>query len=159
MSLTISWDIKGAKGIINRFSQQDFWAEISNEALNEIGGDIESNIRDEISMTNLKTHTGKLKNSISVGIDGAVLGVGSTHPAMNLVEFGGYSKFPNPDSKSIKEYESIYGQSGYVIARGIFRNQPYAEGRFPIYKGVERALEGGRLNKITYRIAKERSGK
>tara|TARA_R100001594_G_C4029201_1_gene260905 strand:+ start:838 stop:1314 length:477 start_codon:yes stop_codon:yes gene_type:complete len=154
----VDYNIKGAKSIINRWKQGAFWDEIAEEALDEVSDDIESSVKTAIEMTNLKTHTGRLKDSISVGVIGSELYVASDHPAMGLVEYGGYRGFPNPKSATIKEYESIYGQSGYVIARGIFRNQPYAEGRFPIYKGVERALEGGRLNKITYRIAKERSG-
>ena len=150
------FDISGAKSIINRWSQQDFWDEIANEALNEIRDDIEGGVKSEIEMTNLKSHTGRLKNSIFVGVDGSELWVGSDHPAMAAVEYGGYSGFPNPNSSTIKEYERIYGQNGYVIARGIFRNKPYAEGRHPIRKGTGPAL--GRLAKITNRIAKERSG-
>ncbi len=156
--VSVSFDVSGAKSIINRWKQQDFWEEIADEALNEISDDIENSVKSQINKTNLKSHTNRLKDSIVSFIINNELYVGSTHPAMALVEYGGYSPFPNPESATIKEYANIYGQSTYVVARGIFRNQPYAEGRHPIQKGVSFVLQDGRLNKITYRIAKERSG-
>ena len=156
--IEVTWDVSGAKSIINRWKQQDFWDEISEAALNEISEDIVDSVQSSIEVTDLKSHTNRLKDSIVVMVMGKELIVGSSHPAMNLVEYGGPSPFPNWKSATIQEYAKIYGKPAYVVARGIYRNQPFAEARQPIATGTKRVLATGKLNKITYRIAKERSG-
>lgn len=153
----VNFDVSGAKSIINRWKQQDFWDEISEAALNEISEDIEDSVQSAIEVTDLKSHTNRLKNSIVVMIIGNKLIVGSSHPAMYLVEYGGPSPFPNWKSQTIQEYARIYGRDAFVVARGIYQNQPFEEARQPIKTGTKRVLATGKLNKITYRIAKERS--
>jgi len=154
----VNFDISGAKSIINRWKQQDFWDKISEAALNEISEDIVDSVQSAIEVTDLKSHTGRLKESIVVTVIGNELIVGSSHPAMNLVEFGGPSPFPNWKSATIQEYARRYGKPAFVVARGIFKNQPFANARQPIATGTKRVLKTGQLAKITHRIAKERSG-
>ena len=79
----------------------------------------------------VKNRTNRLKNSIYVVVDeDGDLAIKSRHKAAELINDGGYSPFPDWNSKGIKEYAEIYGQDAYVVARGIFKNQPFAEGSF-----------------------------
>jgi len=155
--MRVKVDASKAKHSLNLFKQASNWDDIFAKAIKKIKPDIEHNVGYYLNESGIKKHTGRLADSISVETEGSKLVVKSNHPAMGLIEYGGPSPFPNWNSATIQEYSRIYGTSAFLIARGIYRNQPFAEARQPIFKAVSEAMPD--LRKETRRIAKEKAGK
>ena len=155
--MRVKVDASKAKHSLNLFKQASNWDDIFAKAIKKIKPDIEHNVGYYLNESGIKKHTGRLAESISVSTEGSKLVVTSNHPAMGLIEYGGPSPFPNWNSATIQEYSRIYGKPAFVVARGIYRNQPFAEARQPIFKAVSEAMPD--LRKETRRIAKEKAGK
>ena len=129
----IEFDEKKWKDIrlsLNRYSQYWYWDEIIQEAVWAWASEIEATAQQYLNQK-VKNQTNRLKKSIYVVVDeDGDLAIKSRHKAAKLINEGGYSPFPDWNSKTIKEYAAIYDIEPFLLARGIFKNQPFAEGSF-----------------------------
>ena len=115
---------------LNRYSQYWYWDEIIQEAVWEWASEIEDTAQQYLN-DKVDNVTGKLKDSIYVVVDeDGDLAIKSRHKAAKLINDGGPSPFPSWTSPTIKEYAEHYGIEPFVLARGIFQNQPFADGSF-----------------------------
>ena len=159
------WSTKGAKSIINRFSQQDHWREIFDQACDELGVDgiATDEVYNNLNRTGVGNVTGALRGSIEVLTDkSGEITVSSNHPAAKAIEYGNYwgHEDVDPESSTIKQYAQLYGMKPFLLARAISRNGFYTEGRF-VFTNAARATRDAIadvLPKVTYRVAAERSG-
>ena len=162
--ITAEWSTRGAKSIINRFSQQDYWREIFDQACDEIGVDgiATDEVYSNLNREGVGNVTGALRGSIEVLTDkSGEITVSSNHPAAEAIEFGRYFENVDPESSTIKQYAQLYGMKPFLLARAISRNGFYNEGRF-VFTNAARATRDAIadvLPKVTYRVAAERSGK
>tara|TARA_R100001594_G_scaffold15453_2_gene32412 strand:+ start:2825 stop:3319 length:495 start_codon:yes stop_codon:yes gene_type:complete len=135
----IEFDEKKWKDIrlsLNRYSQYWYWDEIIQEAVWEWASEIEATAQQYLNQK-VKNQTNRLKNSIYVVVDeDGDLAIKSRHRAAKLINNGGPSPFPDWNSKTIKEYAAIYDIEPFLLARGIFQNQPFAEGSFFAQKAI-----------------------
>jgi len=135
----IEFDEKKWKDIrlsLNRYSQYWYWDEIIQEAVWAWASEIEATAQQYLNQK-VKNQTNKLKNSIYVVVDeDGDLAIKSHHKAAKLINEGGYSPFPDWNSKTIKEYAAIYDIEPFLLARGIYNNQPFAEGSFFAQKAI-----------------------
>ena len=155
--MRVNINISKAKHSLNIFKQASNWDSILAEAMQKVKPEVEHNVGYYLNQTGIGRVTGKLADSIKVTTKGNSIVVSSDHPAMTLIEYGGPSPFPNWNSASIKEYARHYGKPAFVVARGIYENQPFAEARQPIFLAVNESMSD--LRKETRRIAKKRAGK
>tara|TARA_R100000781_G_scaffold16639_1_gene13482 strand:- start:476 stop:967 length:492 start_codon:yes stop_codon:yes gene_type:complete len=158
------WSTKGAKSIINRFSQQDHWREIFDQACDELGVDgiATDEVYSNLNRAGVGNVTGALRGSIEVLTDkSGEITVSSNHPAANAIEYGHYFDEVDPESSTIKQYAKLYGMKPFLLARAISRNGFYNEGRavFRNAASATRDAIADVLPKVTYRVAAERSGK
>ena len=138
---------------INFFKKRENWNEILTQAMSNVAQEIRDNAEKKIYQR-WKKRTGKLGKSIQPVIGNknnkAFFGLQSDHPAAKIIEYGGYSPMPSAPSKThegnpgIKEYAYIYSSTNssdpfFELARGIFKNQPFAEGTFACRNAI---LEG-----------------
>jgi len=115
------------KKSLNFLKQGKNWDEIFQEAAWSWAQEIEATAQQYLNKK-VKNQTNKLKNSIYVVVDeDGDLAIKSRHKAAQLIDKGGYSPFPDWNSKTIKEYAAIYDIEPFVLAKGIFKNQPFAE--------------------------------
>ena len=128
---TLSWEgYNNIKKSLNFLKQGKNWDEIFQEAVWEWQQEIENTAK-EFLKQKITTRTGKLENSIAAIVDeDGDLAIISYHKAAQLIDQGGYSPFPDWNSKTIRQYADIYDIEPFVLARGIFKNQPFAEGSF-----------------------------
>ena len=162
--ITAEWSTRGAKSIINRFSQQDHWREIFDQACDEIGVDgiATDEVYNNLNQTNVGNVTGALRSSVKVVTDKrGEITVSSNHPAAEAIEFGRYFENVDPESSTIKQYAQLYGMKPFLLARAISRNGFYNEGRFVFTKAARATRDAIAevLPKVAYRVAAERSGK
>ena len=162
--IKLTWDVDGAKSIINRFSQQDHWKEIFDKSCDEIGVDAiaTDEVNKNLNQTNVGNVTGALRSSVKVVTDKrGEITVSSNHPAAEAIEFGRYFENVDPESSTIKQYAQLYGMKPFLLARAISRNGFYNEGRFVFTRAASatRNKLAEVLPKVAYRGAAERSGK
>ena len=162
--ITAEWSTRGAKSIINRFSQQDHWKEIFDKSCDEIGVDAiaTDEVNKNLNQTNVGNVTGALRSSVKVVTDKrGEITVSSNHPAANAIEYGHYFEEVDPESSTIKQYAQLYGMKPFLLARAISRNGFYNEGRFVFTKAARATRDAIAevLPKVAYRVAAERSGK
>ena len=126
--VTLSYEgYDNIKKALNFLKQGKNWDEIFQEAAWAWQSEIESTAK-EYLRKKIKTRTGKLEGSIAAIVDeDGDLSIISYHKAAQLIDKGGYSPFPDWNSKTIKEYADIYDIEPFLLARGIFKNQPFAE--------------------------------
>ena len=126
----IDFDRKKWQGIrksLNRYSQYWYWDEIIQEAVWAWQKEIEDTAQYYLNQK-VENQTHKLKNSIYVVVDeDGDLAIKSRHRAAQLIDKGGPSPFPYWGSKTIKEYAEHYGMEPFLLARAIYKNQPFAE--------------------------------
>ena len=139
--MSIYFDTKDFYRTINFFKKKDNWVDILETAANNVADDIESDAKTKVYQGGLKKRTGDLADSIGIAvqIEGnvVVLILGSSHPAAAIIEYGGYSPMPvefapyvgATYSDRLLESAKGYGKDPYVVARGIEKNQPFAEPR------------------------------
>ena len=164
--ITAEWSTRGAKSIINRFSQQDHWREIFDQACDEIGVDgiATDEVYNNLNREGVGNVTGALRNSVEVLTDrSGEITVGSSHAAANAIEYGNYwgHEQIDPESSTIQQYARLYGMKPFLLARAISRNGFYNEGRFVFTRAASatRNKIAEVLPKVAYRVAAERSGK
>ena len=115
------------KKTLRFLKQEKNWDEIIQEALWEWQVEIESTAK-KLLKQKVGTVTGKLEDSIYVVLDeDGDLAIKSHHKAAQLIDKGGPSPFPSWTSETIKQYAKEYNIAPFVLARGIFKNQPFAE--------------------------------
>ena len=134
--VTLSWEgYDNIKKVLNTFKQGKNWDEIFQEAVWEWASEIEDTAQQYLN-DKVNNVTGKLKDSIYVVVDeDGDLAIKSRHRAAELIDKGGPSPFPDwrkgqKESERIREYAGYYGITPFVLARGIFRNEPFKEGSF-----------------------------
>ena len=153
----IDFDEKKGKNIrksLNRYSQYWYWDEIIQEAVWAWASEIEATAQRFLN-EKVNNVTGKLKGSIYVVVDeDGDLAIKSRHRAAELINNGGYSPFPDWNSKTIKQYADIYGIEPFVLAKGIFKNQPFAEGAFFAQSAIWLHIDD--IKDEIYTIAKRR---
>ena len=112
---------------LNTLKQGKNWDEIFQEAVWEWASEIEDTAQQYLN-DKVDNVTGKLKDSIYVVVDeDGDLAIKSRHRAAKIIDKGGESPFPSWTSPTIKEYAEYYGIEPFVLARGIFKNQPFKE--------------------------------
>ena len=124
-----TFSVKGYDNIkksLNFLKQGKNWDEIFQEAFQEWESEIEDSAQYYLN-EKVNNVTGKLKDSIFAYVDGTELVIGSTHKAAKLIDKGGPSPFPYWGSETIKEYADYYGMPPFLLAKAIFKNQPFAE--------------------------------
>ena len=123
---------------INFFKKRENWQDILTTALSNVAQKIRDDAEKKIYQR-WKKRTGKLGKSIQPLIGNknnkAFFGLQSDHPAAKIIEYGGYSPMPSSKSDSIVEYGYKYEGGGstapfFELARGIWQNQPFAQGTF-----------------------------
>ena len=145
---------KDIRLILNRYSQYWYWDEIIQEAVWAWASEIEATAQQYLNQK-VKNQTNKLKNSIYVVVDeDGDLAIKSRHKAAKLINEGGYSPFPDWNSKTIKEYAAIYDIEPFLLARGIYNNQPFAEGSFFAQSAIWLHMDD--IQDEIYSIAKRR---
>ena len=159
-----TWSTRGAKSIINKFSQQDYWREIFDQACDELGVDgiATDEVYNNLNREGVGNVTGALRGSIEILTDkSGEITVSSNHPAANAIEYGHYFDEVDPESSTIKQYAKLYGMKPFLLARAISRNGFYTEGRFVFTDAASATRDAiaDVLPKVTYRVAAERSGK
>ena len=118
---------KNIRKSLNTLKQGENWDEIIQEAVWEWASEIEDTAQQYLN-DKVDNVTGKLKDSIYVVVDeDGDLAIKSRHRAAQLIDKGGESPFPSWTSPTIKEYAEHYGIEPFVLARGIFKNQPFSE--------------------------------
>tara|TARA_R110002020_G_scaffold78622_1_gene197604 strand:+ start:90 stop:563 length:474 start_codon:yes stop_codon:yes gene_type:complete len=122
-----TFSVKGfnnTKKYLNFLKQGKNWDEIFEEAFETYSMAIEDTAQ---SYLNKKVNnvTGDLSNSIVVYVNGTELVIGSTHKAAKLIDKGGPSPFPYWGSETIKEYADYYGMPPFLLAKAIYKNQPF----------------------------------
>lgn len=129
--VTLSWEgYDNIKKSLNFLKQGKNWDDIFQEAVWAWQQEIEDTAQQYLNQK-VENQTNKLKNSIYVVVDeDGDLAIKSRHRAAQLIDKGGPSPFPYWGSKTIKEYAEYYGMEPFLLARAIFRNQPFAEGSF-----------------------------
>ena len=163
--ITAKWDTSGAKSIINRHRQQDHWREIFDQACDEIGVDgiATDEVYSNLNREGVGNVTGALRGSIEILTDkSGEITVGSSHAAAKAIEYGNYwgHEQVDPESSTIKQYAQLYGMKPFLLARAISRNGFYTEGRFVFTDAASATRDAiaDVLPKVTYKVAKERSG-
>ena len=152
---TLSWQgYDNIKKSLNFLKQGKNWDEIIQEAVWEWASEIEATAQRFLN-EKVNNVTGKLKGSIYVVVDeDGDLAIKSRHKAAELINNGGYTPFPNWKSKTIKQYADIYGIEPFVLAKGIFKNQPFAEGAFFAQSAIWLHIDD--IKDEIYTIAKRR---
>tara|TARA_R110000824_G_scaffold69992_4_gene180045 strand:- start:1111 stop:1602 length:492 start_codon:yes stop_codon:yes gene_type:complete len=161
--IKITWDTSGAKSIINRHRQQDYWKEIFDQACDEIGVEAIATtaVHSNLGQAGIGNVTGALRDSVKVITNqSGQITVSSNHPAAEAIEFGRYYENVDPKSPSIIQYAKLYGMKPWLLARAISRNGFYNEGRFVFTRAASTTRDAiaDVLPKVTNRIAKGRSG-
>jgi hypothetical protein len=117
---------------LNFLSQYNNWDEIIQEAVWAWASEIEDTAQFFLNQK-VENQTNRLKNSIYVVVDEyGDLAIKSKHRAARLIDKGGFSPFPDwrkgqKKSESIREYAEYYGMEPFLLARAIYKNQPFAE--------------------------------
>ena len=137
----MEFTIEGEKQFFNQinfYKKWENWRDILRAAAETVSEDIEDDAKG-MAYSHFKMHTGELEKSImaDVWVDGDLvyLSISSNHPAAAIIEYGGYSPMPvefapyigATYSDRLLESARMYGQDPYVVARGIKKNQPFAE--------------------------------
>jgi hypothetical protein len=155
--------------IINLFKSQTTWEKIIVKAAEQTREELEDKTIDALYDSTLATGnkvqaaSGGLEESIETEVevkDQTVrLRVKSNHPAAGILEYGGPSSFPPWGKNSaIAEYARIIGEKPFMIAKGVYDNQPFTSPTRFMTKGCENAFED--LEKNVYAVVqKELSGK
>ena len=161
--IKLTWNVDGAKSIINRHKQQDHWREIFDQACNEIGVDAiaRNEVNENLNQTGVSNVTGALRGTVNVVTSKrGEIAVGSNHPAAEAIEVGRYYENVSHKSPTIKRYARLYGMKPFVLARAIERNGFFNEGRFVFTRAASatRNKIADVLPKVAYKVARERSG-
>ena len=164
--VSIDWDVSGARRIINRWSQQNHWREIFDEALDEL--DVDGLVNEAVSWNimsaGFESQTGDLWDSTYVSVDtSGEFTISNEHPAANPIEYGATDMSPNIDSPRLQQYAKIYygkKASPFMLAKAIRENQPFSQPHRVFYKAALSVVEHLKpiIATVTHRIAKERSG-
>tara|TARA_R110000824_G_scaffold69993_1_gene180052 strand:- start:2536 stop:3027 length:492 start_codon:yes stop_codon:yes gene_type:complete len=161
--IKLTWNVDGAKSIINRHKQQDYWREIFDQSCDEIGvvAVATDEVNKNLNQAGVGNVTGALRGTVKVVTsERGEITVGSNHPAAEAIEFGHYYENVDHKSPSIIQYAKLYGMKPWLLARAISRNGFYNEGRFVFTRAASatRNKIADVLPKVAYRIAKKRSG-
>ena len=147
MGLTIKGGKKLARSI-NFFKKRENWNKILIQAMSNVAHEVRDDAEKKVYQR-WKRRTGKLGKSIQPSIyrrgNYTYIGLTSDHPAAKIMEYGGYSPMPSSKSKSIVEYGYIYEGGGsndpfFELARGVWQNQPFAEGTFYMKRALREGL-------------------
>ena len=114
------------KRSLNFLKQGKNWDEIFEEAYTTWQDYIRREAQSQLN-ADVNNVTGRLKDSIVVYVEGSELVVGSTHRAAQIIDKGGPSPFPYWGSKTIQEYADYYGMPSFLLAKAIFKNQPFLQ--------------------------------
>ena len=157
MQIHATTDIKGAKNVLNFFSQAGNWEEILEEALEDAEDTIKWNASYYLNQGGFEARTGRLVRSINVEVDGTELIASVDHPAASLIEFGGYITKVDARSPTIIEYAKIYGITPFALRRGILKNQPFMQVTFFLGRALGDAKDEFAVR--TRELAKKRADK
>ena len=127
-----TFSVKGYGNIkksLNFLKQGKNWDVIFEEAFETYSMAIEDTAQGYLN-EKVNNVTGELRASIFAFISGSTLYLASDKKYAKLIDKGGPSPFPYWGSKTIKEYAEYYGMEPFLLARAIFKNQPFAEGSF-----------------------------
>lgn len=155
--------------IINLFKSQTTWEKVLSEAAEQTREELEDKTIDALYDSTLAT--GRKIQSVSGGLEASIetevevrdqtvrLRVKSNHPAAGILEYGGPSSFPPWGKNSaIAEYSKYMGVAPFMVAKGVYDNQPFTSPTRFMTRGCESALED--LEKNVYAaVQKELSGK
>ena len=152
---------------INFFKKKSNWQQIMAGAAEKVAKDIQKDAKKKLyqysgggKSTKIKKNTGALEKSIKVSVDVfediVEMGLGSGHPAAAIIEFGGYSPFPDFDSGSrIWDYAASADRVSpdpWHIAMGVYKNQPFSTPRPAMQNALREGLP--KLNKEIWAEAK-----
>ena len=124
-----TFSVKGYGNIkksLNFLKQGKNWDVIFEEAFETYSMAIEDTAQGYLN-EKVNNVTGELRASIFAFISGSTLYLASDKKYAKLIDKGGPSPFPYWGSETIKEYAGYYGMPPFLLAKAIFKNQPFAE--------------------------------
>ena len=91
--MAIEWDTEGFYRTINFFKKQETWQEILAVAASNVEATVEDDAKN-ILYSQVNKVTGSVGDSIGTTVDisddDVTLSVGSSHPAADMIEYGGF---------------------------------------------------------------------
>ena len=125
----VTFSEKGYKNIkksLNFLKQGKNWDEIFEEAFETYSMAIEDTAQGYLNKK-VNNVTGELRASIFAFVSGSTLTVASNKKYAEIIDKGGPSPFPYWGSETIKEYADYYGMPPFLLAKAIFKNQPFLQ--------------------------------
>jgi hypothetical protein len=124
--MAIEWDTEGFYRTINFFKKKETWHEILAVAASNVEETIENDAKN-ILYSQVNKVTGSVGDSIvttvDISDDDVTLSIGSSHPAADMIEYGGL--VPTGDPKKAFANVDEYADNVFAFSNAIKKNQPF----------------------------------